>query len=155
MNDFLSTNWIQELASAWNNEPTIVDSLAKAHFTAKVGYGIIGEKKARCYIQIENGIIINSNAYTNQILEWDLRASTNNWRKWLEEDGFGLSNMGPAVALGRLKFVEGDYRSMIKNPKLAVPFLQHFDLMSNIPTNFDKNRPKQKKSKGIFGFFKR
>ncbi len=154
MSDFLSNDWIQQLATAWNADPTIVDSLAKASFTSIVAYGILNEDKPRCYIAIENGVIVYAGLYTQQKLDWDLRASLEHWQHWLEE-GFGLGNMGPAVALGRLKFIKGDYRGMIRNPKLAVPFLHHFDLMSEIPTEFNSKVKKSKGFSGIFDFFKK
>ncbi len=40
--------------------------------------------------------------------------------------------MGVAVTTGKLKFATGDYASMIKNPKMAGPFIKSFALMSEI-----------------------
>jgi len=40
--------------------------------------------------------------------------------------------MGMAVTMGKLKFATGDFGAMIKNPKMAVPFVKSFGLMSKI-----------------------
>ncbi len=153
MSDFLSNEWINKLEQAWNHNQEMVDALSKVSFTASIGYGFIKEKKPRCYISVINGKIIQAGIYNNQDLDWDLRAEPKNWQRWLKDEGFGLKNLGPAVALGRLKFVKGNYREMIRNPKLAIPFLNHFDLMGDITTNFDIIE--KKKGFGFFDLFKR
>jgi hypothetical protein len=53
---------------------------------------------------------------------------------WLK-GGFGLSRLGPAVAMKKLQFAVGNYRQMIRKPSLSHPFLQHFELMRKISTS--------------------
>jgi len=40
-----------------------------------------------------------------------------------------------AYASGKMKFVTGDYGSMMKNPKMAGPFIKCFGLMKAIETS--------------------
>ena len=64
-------------------------------------------------------------------LDWDLRASPEDWAAWIES-GFGLNKLGPAIATNALHFARGNYRQMIQNLSLSQPFLQHFHLMKSI-----------------------
>lgn len=36
---------------------------------------------------------------------------------------------------GKLKFKEGDYKAMLKDPRMANPFVKSFGLMQQIPTD--------------------
>lgn len=85
-------------------------------------------------ITIISGKVTNGSAYAGESLDWDLRASRENWQLWLKE-GFGLSRLGPVVAMKKLQFAVGNYRQMIRNPSLSHPFLQHFLLMRKISTS--------------------
>jgi len=50
------------------------------------------------------------------------------------ENGLGMAGMGMAYTMGKLKFRTGDYGAMIKNPKMAGPFVKSFGLMQKIKT---------------------
>lgn len=120
------------LKSEWNKSPQIYEPLQKASFTSCVGYGFKGEARARGFINIVNGLVINAGAMdVETLLDWDLRASPENWATWIEK-GFGLPNLGSAIATSSLIFAKGNYRQMIGNPTLNKPFLDHFKLMGNI-----------------------
>jgi hypothetical protein len=135
VNQLFSEKWMNDLKDAWNKESAVYEPLEKAGFSANIAYGIKGEDKARGLIVITNGKVVRAGAYVDETLDWDLRASPQNWQLWLKE-GFGLGRLGPAVAMKRLQFATGNYRQMIRNPKLSHPFIIHFELMTKIPTTF-------------------
>jgi hypothetical protein len=43
-----------------------------------------------------------------------------------------MASMGMAVTMGKLKFVKGDFSAMIKDPRMATPFVKSFALMGAI-----------------------
>lgn len=129
--EMFSSNWMQQLQQHWNRTGEIVTPLQRAGFSARIGYGFKSEPEPRGILVIENGQAIEAGFYDGTILDWDLRATQEKWSEWID-GGFGLSQLGPAVATGALQFVSGDYRRMIRNPSLSNPFLQHFELMSHI-----------------------
>ena len=133
MSQLFSDTWMNDLKNAWNNDPSVYGPLEKANFSANIAYGFKGEDKPRGQITIVNGMVTHGAAYAGESLDWDLRASPQNWSLWLKE-GFGLSRLGPAVAMKKLQFAVGNYRQMIRNPSLSHPFLQHFELMRKIST---------------------
>ena len=135
MSKLFSNGWMNELGNKWNATPHIVDPLKKAEFTANIAYGFKGEEKPRGVIVITNGVITHAGDYADEALDWDLRASPENWQNWIEK-GFGLARLGPAVATKALEFTTGNYRQMIRNPSLSHPFLEHFKLMQELHTDF-------------------
>lgn len=130
-----SEEWIKMLAQAWNSDPDLVNPLSDAQFSANIAYGFDNEHAPRVVIAVVNGKVIAAGSFAGQKLNWDLRASLDNWQHWMI-DGFGLTSLGTAVAMQKLKFLQGDYRKMIRNPMLAKPFLRHFELMQTINTEF-------------------
>ena len=135
MSQLFSDIWMNDLIDAWNNDAGVYGPLQQANFTANIAYGFKGEDQPRGLISIVSGKVTNGSAYAGENLDWDLRASPENWQLWLKE-GFGLTRLGPAVAMKKLQFTVGNYRQMIRNPSLSHPFLQHFELMRRIPTSF-------------------
>jgi len=124
-----------ELAVLWNADPKMTRNLAKADFYAYIGYGFVGEENPRGYIYVDGGKVVAEGAWDGEELNWDLRASRDSWKKWFKE-GFGLLRLGKAVTSGELKFEKGDYRQMVSNVKLSIPFLRHLELMAEIETDF-------------------
>lgn len=135
MSELFSESWMNALKEKWNKDSSVFEPLQKAGFDAKIAYGFKGEDAPRGLIVIDKGMVSAAGAYDGEELDWDLRASPENWKLWLET-GFGLTRLGPAVALKKLQFAVGNYRQMIRNPSLSHPFLQHFDLMRTIRTSF-------------------
>lgn len=131
MGELFSASWMKALQEKWNTDESIVQPLSKAAFSARIAYGFKGEQTPRGILVIENGQVIEAGSYVDGPLDWDLRATPEKWQAWLKE-GFGLTKLGPAVATGALQFACGNYRQMIRNPSLSHPFLQHFNLMSDI-----------------------
>ena len=135
MSQLFSDIWMNDLKDAWNNDAGVYGQLQQTNFTANIAYGFKGEDQPRGLISIVSGKVTNGSAYAGENIDWDLRASPENWQLWLKE-GFGLTRLGPAVAMKKLQFTVGNYRQMIRNPSLSHPFLQHFELMRRIPTSF-------------------
>jgi hypothetical protein len=131
MSELFSQAWMLQLQDKWNASNDITAPLAQARFSARIAYGFKGEEQPRGMLEIENGIVIRAGAYDGGALDWDLRATPEKWAGWIK-GGFGLTRLGPAVATGALQFATGNYRQMIRNPSLANPFLQHFELMQDI-----------------------
>ena len=60
-----------------------------------------------------------------------MRASRDDWMKWVAK-GISMAGMGTAFAMGKLKFKKGDFKAMIKDPRMAGPFVKSFGLMQKI-----------------------
>lgn len=131
MNPLFSEKWMAALKDKWNNTPQVYEPLQTADFSARIGYGFKGEPNARGMITIVHGKVLDAGALNDGELDWDLRATPENWESWIE-NGFGLTKLGPAIATNSLEFAKGNYRQMIKNPSLSQPFLQHFQLMAGL-----------------------
>jgi hypothetical protein len=115
----------------WNSEPELSDALAKINFSSNIGYGLTGEDQPRGILIIENGKATSAFAYNGEDMNWDLRASEENWAKWLKK-GLGMASLGAAYVGGKLKFKKGDYAAMIKDPRMAGPFVKSFTVMGRV-----------------------
>ena len=82
-------------------------------------------------IQVEDGRIVSAGEYEAQSLNWDLRASRDNWEKWCKKPP-GMMGLGMAYTTGKLKFLKGDYAAMVKDPRMAGPFIKSFAVMSKL-----------------------
>lgn len=137
MAQLFSDAWMSALGRAWNQDPKMIQNLEKVSFDSTIGYGYKDESKPRGVLVVKGGKVVHGGAYTDQELNWDLRADLASWQNWLT-NGFGLARLGKATTTGELKFVTGDYRQMVKNIKLSVPFLRHLDLMGELETEFKR-----------------
>jgi hypothetical protein len=131
MADLFSGDWMNSFAEAWNADPDLSSALAEIGFSSIIAYGIDGEDNPRGYITIESGKATDSGAYTDQELNWDLRAAESHWGKWLKKPP-GMMGLGAAYTTRKLKFNVGDYGAMIKNPKMAGPFIKTFGVMGKV-----------------------
>lgn len=131
MSELFSEAWMKALKDKWNKTPKVHEPLQKAGFTARIGYGFKGEPQARGVLTVVNGMVIDATVMDGGELDWDLRASKENWNTWIT-NGFGLAKLGPAIATNSLEFAKGNYRQMISNPSLSSPFLLHFGMMADI-----------------------
>lgn len=125
-----------ELAMLWNTDSKMTSNLVKVNFYSYIGYGFDGEENPRGFIFVNEGKVITEGVWNGEELNWDLRASRESWKKWMKE-GFGLLRLGKAITSGELKFNKGDYRQMVSNVKLSVPFLRHLELMREIKTDYN------------------
>lgn len=127
-----SDDWMVDFGNAWNDEKDLGDALAKIGFNSTIGYGFQGEDKPRGAIKVENGYVVSAGAYNGEPMNWDLRASPDDWEKWCQK-GIGMVSLGMAYTTGKLKFQVGDYGAMIKNPAMAGPFIKSFSVMGTVP----------------------
>jgi hypothetical protein len=128
MADLFSDEWMKSFMEQWNAEPDLSDALAKIGFTSTIAYGFDGDDKPMGVIVVENGKAVTAGSYNGEELNWDLRASQANWEKWLKK-GLGMMGLGVAYSTRKLKFNVGDYLAMIKDPRMAGPFIKSFTVM--------------------------
>ena len=116
---------------AWNKEPELADELAKIGFNSTIGYGFDSDSEPLGVLTVENGKAVAAGAYHGEPLNWDLRASEDNWHKWQIKPP-GMMALGMAYTTGKLKFKKGDYAAMIKDPRMAGPFIKSFAIMGQV-----------------------
>lgn len=128
MAELFSEEWMQSFMAQWNAESELVDALAQIGFSSVIGYGFEGEEQPRGVISVENGQAVSAGAYTGQELNWDIRCSEAQWKKWIAKPP-GMMGLGMAFTSGKMKFKVGDYASMLKDPRMAGPFIKSFSVM--------------------------
>jgi putative sterol carrier protein len=131
MSDLFCDEWMKKFQQEWNNEADLSDALAKIEFTSVIGYGFKGDAQAKGYINVENGKVTAAGIYDGQNLNWDMRADKDNWNKWFSKS-LGMTGLGMAVTTGKLKFISGDFKAMIKDPRMATPFVKSFSVMGRV-----------------------
>lgn len=131
MAELFTEAWMQEFASHWNAEPELSDALAQIGFNSVIGYGFDGDDKPIGVLTVENGKAVKGEAYNGQSMNWDIRASEEQWRKWMSKPP-GMMGLGMAFTSRKMKFAVGDYSSMIKDPRMASPFIKSFAVMARV-----------------------
>jgi putative sterol carrier protein len=131
MAELFSDEWMNQLKDAWNAEPEVKDKLADIGFNSVITCGFKDEDKPRGVFVVENGECVRAGDFGGEDADWDMRASRADWMKWVEK-GIGMAGMGTAFAMGKLKFLKGDFKAMIKDPRMAGPFVKSFGLMQKI-----------------------
>ena len=131
MAQLFTDEWINSLKDAWNGDPEVKDKLAEINFDSVIGCGFKDDDKPSCVFVVKNGEAVSAGLYNGEELDWDMRATEENWAKWAEKP-LTLVSMGTAVMTGKLKFATGDFKAMIKNPSMAGPFIKSFALMGQI-----------------------
>ncbi|MGB1108851.1 MAG: SCP-2 sterol transfer family protein [Gammaproteobacteria bacterium] len=131
MADKFSAEWMAKFKEEWNNEPDLAGALEKIGFNSVIAYGFLGDDAPLGYISVENGQVTDAGAYEGQEVNWDLRASDDNWSKWMAK-GIGMMGLGAAYTTGKIKFLTGDYSAMIKDPRMAGPFIKSFSVMGRV-----------------------
>ena len=129
MSDLFSDDWMKSFMAEWNDEPDLSDALAKIEFKSVIGYGFQGDDAPLGILVVEGGKATSAGAYDGQEMNWDIRASQAQWDKWIGKPP-GMMGLGAAFTTGKMKFVVGDYGSMIKDPRMAKPFIKSFSVMS-------------------------
>ncbi len=129
--ELFSPEWMQAFGERWNAEPELADALAKIHFNSVIGYGFENESNPVGVLTVQDGHVVSTGAYTGQKLNWDLRADRDHWQQWLNK---GLNMMGLSMAYmsRKLQFRVGDYTAMIKDPRMAGPFIRSFAVMGKV-----------------------
>jgi putative sterol carrier protein len=126
-----SDAWMKQLMDAWNNEPDVSQKLAEIGFNSVISCGFKDEDNPRGVFVVENGICTRAGDWNGEKPDWDMRADMKDWLKWVEK-GIGMMGLGTAYATGKLKFKHGDYKAMMKDPRMAGPFVKSFGLMQKI-----------------------
>ena len=123
--------WMKKFQVAWNAEPGLADALQQIGFNSCIAYGFTGDDKPTGFINVENGHAVAAGAYQGEEINWDLRATNEHWAKWAKKPP-GMMGLGVAYTTGKLKFQVGDYGAMIKDPRMAGPFIKSFAVMAKI-----------------------
>ena len=131
MSDLFSDDWMKKFQQEWNDESELAGELEKIEFSSVIGYGFKGDNQPSGFIKVENGKVTEAGQYDGQDLNWDMRADNDNWQKWFSKD-LGMTGLGMAVTTGKLKFNTGDFKAMIKDPRMAGPFVKSFSVMGRV-----------------------
>jgi len=131
MAELFSDEWMNGFMEQWNAEPDLSDALAQINFNSIIGYGFPDEAEPRGVLSVENGQAVSAGAYNGETLNWDIRCSVDHWQKWISKPP-GMMGLGTAFATGKMKFKVGDYGAMIKDPRMAGPFIKSFVVMSRV-----------------------
>jgi len=126
-----SDDWAQQYVVAWNANEDITSTLAKVGWSSVVGFGFQDDAAPAFVMTISNGKIISTSEVADTDIQWDLRATKENWKSMVAKPP-GLMKLGIAYTSRQLRFVKGDYASMIKDPNLASAFVKSFALMAAI-----------------------
>ena len=128
MAELFSDEWMKSFMEQWNAEPELSGALAEIGFNSNIAYGFDGEDQPRGVLTVENGKAIAAGDYNGEELNWDLRASADQWQKWINKPP-GMMGLGMAYTSRKLKFQVGDYAAMVKDPRMAGPFIKSFSVM--------------------------
>ena len=126
-----SADWMRAFAAAWNSEPALKGELERIGFTSNIAYGLMGEDEPRGVLVVADGAAVGGGSFDGQPLDWDLRAAETTWRDWLARPP-GMLVLGAAYTSGKLKILAGDYAAMVKDPRMAGPFVKRFQVMGRV-----------------------
>ena len=129
MSGLFSDDWMKSFMDEWNDEPELSDALAKIDFSSTIGYGFPDDDQPVGVLVVEGGKATDAGSYNGQEMNWDIRASQAQWDKWISKPP-GMMGLGAAFTTGKMKFMVGDYGSMIKDPRMAKPFIKSFSVMA-------------------------
>ena len=131
MAEIFSQQWMVKYQSLWNDDNEHIKQLADSAFCANVGFGLIDEDAPRVLIEIQHGLITRLASYNSETLNWDVRGKPKFWTD-VSGKAPGLMKLGLAYTSRDLKFVKGDYATMIKEPRLSNAFIKCFKFMSAV-----------------------
>ncbi len=131
MAELFSPEWMEGFKDAWNAESELSDALAAIGFNSVIGYGFPEDENPSGVLVVENGKATSGGAYDGQELNWDIRAKKAQWEKWMKKPP-GMAGLGMAFTTGKMKFKVGDYGSMLKDPRMAGPFIKSFSVMARV-----------------------
>ena len=100
-------------------------------FRSVIGYGFTADQQPIGVLTVTGGKVTATGAYNGEELNWDLRAELKDWEKWKVE-GLNMMGLGMAYMSRKLQFKVGDYAAMIKDPRMAGPFIKSFSVMSRV-----------------------
>jgi len=129
MPELFSNDWATNYKDIWNSNEGIAQELGQSNFSSVVAFGVDGEDDPRVVLTITNGQIVSAGSPKGESLNWDLRASLDEWGALVAKPP-GLMKLGLAYTSRKLKFKQGDYAVMIKDPRLSTAFVKCFALMA-------------------------
>jgi len=128
MPELFSADWAHKYKDLWNKNEDLVNQLGSSDFSSVVAFGVDGEESPRVVLTVENGLIVSAGSPNGESLNWDLRATPQEWDALVNKPP-GLMKLGLAYTSRKLKFKTGDYALMIKDPGLSTAFVKCFALM--------------------------
>lgn len=131
MADIFAVQWMQKMVDEWNKEPELANELSNIGFNSTIAYGFENEDEPRAVLVIKKGKAVSGDVFSYQEFNWDLRASKEDWQKWFNKPP-GMMALGMAYTSRKLRFKKGDYTAMIKDPRMAGPFLKSFIVMGRV-----------------------
>ena len=131
MTELFSPEWMDAYKNAWNEEPKLTEPLGEISFSTAIGYGLLDEDAPRGVLIVENGKSTSGGAYDNQDMNWDIRAGADLWGQWMKNPP-NMTQIGLAYTMRRLQFKQGDYAAMLKEPRMAGPFIKSFETMAQV-----------------------
>ncbi len=131
MSELFSKEWGQAYRDAWNKDDEITSTLREAGFNSVVAFGLYDEDAPRFVMTIENGLIVSIDDQREEAINWDIRATRENWLSLVAKPP-GLMKLGIAYTSRKIRFKKGDYATMVRDPNLAGAFVKSFGLMSKI-----------------------
>jgi len=131
MADLFSGEWAQAFMDAWNADEEITGSLQRAGFNSVVAFGLADSDVPDFTMTIENGSVTSINTAPADSVVWDIRATKDDWLSLVVKPP-GLMKLGIAYTSRKLRFLKGDYATMIKDPSLAGAFVKSFALMGKV-----------------------
>jgi hypothetical protein len=137
MPELFSKEWMNEFMNLWNNDSMIPKTLESINFTQNIGYGFQGDKTPKTVFIVVKGKATEVRDYKDEKLDWDIRCEKKDWEYYLK-NGLTITSLGTAYLGGYMKFLVGDYFSMIKNPSMISPFIKSFELMGTVFKKYSK-----------------
>jgi len=132
MSELFSEEWAQAYMNAWNADQDIINTLESAGFNSVVAFGFPEDDDDPSFVMtIENGKVVSTAKKPKNEINWDIRATKDNWVSLVSKPP-GLMKLGMAYTSRKMRFVKGDYATMIKDPRLAGAFVKSFALMGKV-----------------------
>ena len=132
MSELFSEEWAQAYRDAWNADEDITKTLKQAGFNSVVAFGFPDDEDSPSFVMtIENGIVVSTDKKPPENINWDIRATRDNWLSLVSKPP-GLMKLGMAYTSRKMRFKKGDYATMIKDPRLAGAFVKSFALMGRV-----------------------
>lgn len=131
MAELFSGDWMRAFMDAWNRDAELSADLARIGFSSVIGYGFDAEEHPRAVLVVDSGRATSVAAFAGQTLNWDLRATAEQWQAWKSKPP-SLMGLGLAYTQRKLRFKQGDYAAMVKDPRLAGPFVRSFEVMARV-----------------------
>lgn len=131
MAEIFSQEWAQAYMDAWNADAEITTSLQRAGFNSVVAFGLADSEEPSFIMSIEDGLVASINKTAQDDVKWDIRATEDDWMSLIVKPP-GLMKLGIAYTSRKLRFLKGDYATMIRDPSLASAFVKSFALMGKV-----------------------